>query len=215
MAETQSIISALLDRFKTVGFRITATAGFLILLSVATGYVSLTTAGNYRQDAQLVSDLANRTINVFETDLVLYKLVRAEKDFVLTGSDKFKDERVAFSNDFDKRLRTLIESSISDESASRLKEIQSKKVNYDKNFQNAVAIFSAIGDAPAEDVKISATVQSALDESSRTLEQSIGELAAQGVKGGATRQDAFAQVKELSLINTDILLSAEEDLISV
>jgi methyl-accepting chemotaxis protein len=213
------------SRLKTIGFRITLTAGFLILLSVATGYVSLTTSQNYRTDAELVSNTAGKTVKVLETDLLLYKLVRAEKDFVLTGDDKFKNERIAFSDRFDEQLQELIDETIAGESIARLKEIQEKKVDYDKNFQNAVLIYGTLIEGSTVETSIlelSSTVSGG-ESSSAALQESVANLSAssllekKGENVGDTQQDqkdTFTRVKELSLLNTEILLKAEENLIS-
>jgi methyl-accepting chemotaxis protein len=178
------------DRFKTIGFRITLAAGVLILLSVATGYVGVTTSDSYRQDAETVTSLAKRTTDVFETDVLIYKMVRAEKDFVLTAQEKFKNERINFSNSVDDKLDNLIQTSLTQESKQLLDDLKDRKVDYDKNFETAVGIYAPF--------------------------TSVG-----GFGGGGTEtvleineQEAFNQVKELSLSNTDILLIAETDLIS-
>jgi methyl-accepting chemotaxis protein len=171
-------------RFKTVGFRITITATSLILLSAITGYVGYTSSNNYRSDAETVTSLAKRTIEVFETDVLIYKMVRAEKDFVLTAEDKFKNQREDFSNQVDERLNNLIENSLTQESKQLLEDLENRKVDYDQNFQTAVEIYKP--------------------------------FSATGGFGNITEgeTEAFEQVKQLSLGNTDILLAAETNLIS-
>jgi methyl-accepting chemotaxis protein len=172
-------------RFKTIGFRITAAAGFLIFLAVISGYIFLQNAGNYRNDAETVSSLAKRTTKVFETDVLIYKLVRAEKDYVLTAEDRFKQQRIDLSNQVDIHLDELIDTALTTESTKLLSELRSKKIDYDQNFETAVAIYEPY--------------------------TRVGGF-------GVTIEDAeaivFKQVKELSLTNTDILLTAETNLIS-
>jgi methyl-accepting chemotaxis protein len=174
-----------LDRFKTIGFRITLTAGFLILLAVGSGIIFLQSAGNYRSDAETVTSLAKRTTNVFETDVLIYKMVRAEKDFVLTADETFKKERIEFSNQIDLNLENLINTAITTESAELLRELSTRKINYDQNFETAVEIYAPY---------------TAAGGFGNTLEEDESEV--------------FKQVKELSLVNTDILLTAESNFIS-
>jgi methyl-accepting chemotaxis protein len=172
-------------RFKTVGFRMTVAATFLILLSVVSGYIFLQNAGNYRDDAETVTGLAKRTINVFETDVLIYKLVRAEKDYVLTAGKQFKDERINFSNQVDTNFDTLIEGSLTQESKDLLNDLKNRKADYDKNFATATGIYDSYTNRGG--------FGSVLDENEAV---------------------AFGQVKNLSLTNTDILLAAETNLIS-
>jgi methyl-accepting chemotaxis protein len=221
-------------KFTTIGARISLTAGFLILLSVLTGYVALTMSANYRADAELVTSLANRTISIFQADVLIYKMVRAEKDFVLTGKDEFKNERIQFSNELDASLNNLIEGSLNTESKKLLEQLKSRKVEYDKNFQNAVQIFSSgkvVPSSPGSSIadKLQGDISTELDIlisdptnvqakerlsdlqqqlSGYNSQQTINQLVVGGVK------DPFEQVKELSLVNTEILLGAETELIS-
>jgi methyl-accepting chemotaxis protein len=218
---------SLLKRAQTVGTRITLTAGFLILLSVLTGYVALNTAANYRQDAEQVADLANRTIDVFKADLSIYKLVRAEKDFVLTGEDSFKNERIAFSNDVDNQLNELVKGALTNDTLQLLEDLRVRKTKYDQNFDNAVSIFSQAKSATAENEKVIQNGQSRKVSSSDVVTSgeeggsAFDEGSFSGVliseQVGDTKTpfaDALEQVRELSLINTEILLRAEEELIS-
>jgi methyl-accepting chemotaxis protein len=174
-----------ISRFKTIGFRITSTAGFLILVAVVSGYIFLQNAGNYRNDAETVSALAKRTTKVFETDVLIYKLVRAEKDFVLTAESQFKNQRIDLSNQVDKNLSELIASALSEDSLHLLEELRDRKVDYDRNFETAIEVYTRY-----------------------TARGGFGEFIEED------ESDAFTRVKELSLSNTDILLTAETNLIS-
>jgi methyl-accepting chemotaxis protein len=173
------------SRFKTIGFRITTTAGFLILLAVISGYIFLRNAGSYRNDAETVTALAKRTTNVFETDVLIYKLVRAEKDFVLTAERQFKDQRTDLSRQVDENLNNLIASALTLESKDLLRQLSVKKVDYDNNFETAVGVYAPY---------------TAIGGFGRTIEDN--------------EVEAFRRVKELSLTNTEILLTAETNLIS-
>jgi methyl-accepting chemotaxis protein len=185
-------------RFFTIGRRLWLAAGFLILLSVAVGYVSLTTSDNYRRDAETVAGLAKRTITVFETDLLIYKLVRAEKDYVLTADRKFLDERNEFSTNVDQNLNALIDSSVSNESKRLLDELRIRKTEYDRNFQNAVTIFNGLSLTPGE--------RRALQQLTEPTDVDLLRL--------RVVEDGFERVRQLSLSNTEILLAAESNLIS-
>jgi methyl-accepting chemotaxis protein len=194
----------ILRRVKSVGMRISLTAGFLILLSTLTGYVALQASASYRTDAEFVTNLADRTIDVFDADLLLYKLVRAEKDYVLTGEASFKNERISFSDRFDEALEGLLEDALTQESLASLKAIQQQKIEYDQNFLLAVNIYESadVASGGFEKVLVPSTEEGG--------EDTVVEVFVEGTKVG----DAFEQVRELSLINTDILLSAEEKHIS-
>jgi methyl-accepting chemotaxis protein len=173
------------NKLNTVGVRITLAAGFLILLAVVSGYIFLQNAGNYRNDAETVTSLAKRTTDVFETDVLIYKLVRAEKDFVLTAEEKFKSQRIEFSDQVDQNFDNLIATALSDESSGLLKELKARKVDYDQNFESAVIIYAPY-----------------------TAVGGFGEII------DSEEESAFTNVKKLSLTNTDILLTAETNLIS-
>jgi methyl-accepting chemotaxis protein len=175
----------LVSRVKTIGARITLASGFLILLAVVSGYIFLGQAGNYRSDAETVTTLAKRTTEVYATDVLIYKLVRAEKDFVLTAQNEFKNQRTEFSDQVDEGLNRLIETSVTDESKALLTDLKARKVDYDQNFEKAVGIYAPY-----------------------IARGGFGEAI------DADEEVAFREVKDLSLTNTDILIAAETNFIS-
>lgn len=177
-------------KLNSISARLTLTAGVLIFLAAGLGYLSLQSAGTYRSDAETITSLAKRVNNVFETRNSLYRMVRAEKDFVLTAEDKFKNERIVFSQEFDKRLNELISGSFNDESRILLQEIKNKKVEYDKNFEMAVGIYEPF-----------------------TTAGGFGDITNLTAEEDLTQREATQKVKELSLANTSVLLTAETEFI--
>jgi methyl-accepting chemotaxis protein len=135
-----------------ISARIMIVSVFLILLSVGLGYVSLQSAGSYREDATLVGDTFDRASAVFRLQETLYKLVRAEKDFVLTSGEKFSDVRNEQSAIFDQSLIGLINTSVNTEEKTLLERLQSSKDRYDKNYDDAVQIFAESGSGALERV---------------------------------------------------------------
>lgn len=120
--------------FKTIGTRITSVVVILIIFTSIVGGVALFGLNTLTAGANDIIKQNEDLVFVFRAQVKIADLVRAEKDFVLTGEQKFVDEHTALRADILSDLEAAKERLETDVERERLDEILAAVDQYDQSF---------------------------------------------------------------------------------
>ncbi|MGB2762507.1 MAG: methyl-accepting chemotaxis protein [Minisyncoccales bacterium] len=128
---------------KTVGSRIATVVVLLIVFASLIGVVALWAVNNYQKDASGLFIRATQTILAHEANLKIYRMVRAEKDFALTGLEKYKSEHNQLRAEIDEDIEAALETSRTEEQTRLLNTLKEKVTAYYAGFAEIEAAYRA------------------------------------------------------------------------
>ena len=192
--------------FKTIGGRITLVVVALIVFAGVIGGVALWAVNSYQRDANDLFVRATQTILAHEANLKIYRMVRAEKDFALTGLEKYKNEHSQLRAEIDKDVEAALETSRTDEQTRLLNTLKEKVAAYYAGFAEIEAAYRA-GDIERarELTQTSSNVLAAdMDEAIRSVvEGNISEI--NTANDSAVNSSKTAQMAEIIVLIVAIL----------
>jgi len=163
--------------FKTVGGRVLTVAIILIVFAAIIGGVALWAVAGYQRDPAAIITRTEQTIIAYDTNLNIYKMVRAEKDYALTGDKKYKEEHTDMRRQITENIATTLETARTDEQRRLLTTLQEKVDAYDKGFADIVEEYeSGTEEGIAKAKELTQT-------SSNVLAEDMNEAIAAVVKG--------------------------------
>ena len=128
---------------KTVGSRITAVVVTLIIFAAIIGGVALWTVSNYQRDTNDLFVRATQTILAHEANLKIYRMVRAEKDFAITGLEQYSNEHNQSRVETDKDIEEALGTARTDEQTQLLNTLKEKVAAYYAGFAQIETAYRA------------------------------------------------------------------------
>lgn len=191
---------------KTVGSRITMVVVTLIIFAAIIGGVALWAVSNYQRDANDLFIRATQTILAHEANLKIYKMVRAEKDFALTGLEQYKNEHTRLKGEIDIDIEEALKTSRTEEQTQLLNTLKDKVAAYKQGFAQIEAAYRAGDIEKARELtQTSSNVLAAeMDEAIRkVVEGNITEINA--ANESAKSSSSTAQIVEIIVLAVSIL----------
>jgi len=199
--------------FKTIGGRILMVVIALIVFAAVIGGVAIWAVTNYQRDANDLFVRATQTILAHEANLKIYRMVRAEKDFALTGLEQYKTEHSQLKVEIDKDIEEALGTARTEEQTRLLNALKEKVVAYKEGFAQIEAAYRAGDIEKARELTQTSSnvLAAAMDEAIRSVvEGNISEInAANDSAIGSSRTALIAEIVVLAIaILAGIILSA-------
>ncbi len=128
---------------KTIAGRIIMVVVILIVLAGVIGGVAIWTVTNYQRDANDLFVRATQTILAHEANLKIYRMVRAEKDYALTGLEQYKAEHSQLRAEIKDDIEEALGTARTEEQTQLLNTLKEKVDVYDAGFVQIVAAYEA------------------------------------------------------------------------
>ena len=191
---------------KTVGSRITTVVISLIIFAAIIGGVALWAVNNYQRDANDLFVRATQTILAHEANLKIYRMVRAEKDYALTGLEQYKTEHGQLRAEIEKDVEDALGTARTEEQRDLLNTLKEKVVSYDEGFAQIVTAYESGDIEKARELtQTSSNVLAlAMDEAIRkVVEGNIAEI--NTANESAVSSSRTAQLAEIIVLVVAIL----------